>query len=212
MLTGDQRAAAHLHPALHDLLTVHGKTPRDVAILAYSTGPGSFTGVRIGATVARLAQSVTGCAVVAVPTLSGLAAQAVPNARPREYICAVLDAGRGEVYGALFAPDASGLLTPVAPPALRRPAEWLAALPRPLLITGEGLIKHADEFAGTDMRLAPPEAWMPHAATVAALGWCLAEQDAFCAPAEILPKYLRPPACEEVYAQRRAAARARRKS
>lgn len=88
-------------------------------LIAVSVGPGSFTGLRIGISVAKGLALSTGRPVIGVPTLEALANAALdrgvdsssevgcePAARAsgdrRGIICPVLDARRGEVYGALF--------------------------------------------------------------------------------------------------------------
>lgn len=65
----------------------------DVELLAVASGPGSFTGARIGLTVAKGLMEVTGIPAVAVSTL-----QAVAAAAGRMPVLAVMDASRGEVY------------------------------------------------------------------------------------------------------------------
>jgi tRNA threonylcarbamoyladenosine biosynthesis protein TsaB len=83
----------------HELLTAAGAEPRDLDRLVVGTGPGSFTGIRIGLATARgLARSL-GLPVAGVSTLDALAAGA-PGAVP------VIDARRREVFvpGAVLAP------------------------------------------------------------------------------------------------------------
>src|SRR5262249_34159952 len=56
-------------PTIESTLAWAGLRMQDLAVLAFSQGPGSFTGLRVAATIARMAQAVAGCRVVAVPTL-----------------------------------------------------------------------------------------------------------------------------------------------
>lgn len=214
--------AAELLPTLDRLLSGAGLRLNDVSIVAFSCGPGSFTGLRIAATVARMAQSVCGIRVVAVPTLEAIAWNWFAlSADPAGPLAVLLDAKRGQVYGGVYMPEgAVGADLTSAPtsrvdprllaPAVRAPAAWLAALPRPLWATGEGVSKHraACEAAGVDVVDAAH--WTPRAEAVAAIGWQMAVRGAFCPAEHIVPLYLRPPECEEVYDQRRAAAKARR--
>lgn len=73
---GGRHASAVL-PALAALLQQRGLQLRDAAAVCFSQGPGSFTGLRVAATIARMLQSVSGCAVVGVPTPEVIAANAV---------------------------------------------------------------------------------------------------------------------------------------
>jgi tRNA threonylcarbamoyladenosine biosynthesis protein TsaB len=211
-IVADRRHTAALLPALHDLLGECGATARDIGVLAYSAGPGSFTGLRIAATIARMLQSAVGCAVVAVPTLEVIATGAAERLAPDAHVAAVLDARRGEVFGALFRRAADGTLATLAPAAVHDPAAWLANLPRPLVIAGEGLRVHAAALSGDGVTHLDESCWTPQAATVARLGDALARAGHVCSPTDIVPHYLRRPECEEVYEQRRAAAKARRET
>ena len=49
--TSGRDLAEHLHQKLHDLLAEHGKTWQDLTEITFMSGPGSFTGLRIGAAV-----------------------------------------------------------------------------------------------------------------------------------------------------------------
>ena len=89
----------HIHLLMVRLLEAAGLTPRSIGGVAVSLGPGSFTGLRIGLGAAKGISLATGNPVVGVP-LVPLLAEAV---LPWEGETAVwIDAGRGEVFGALY--------------------------------------------------------------------------------------------------------------
>src|SRR4051794_35602956 len=84
------------------LLGECGLTLRDVDLLAVASGPGSFTGLRVGiATIQGLA-FVTGGRVVGVSALDALAQQASVAAAPGALVGAWMDAHRGEVFSGLY--------------------------------------------------------------------------------------------------------------
>jgi tRNA threonylcarbamoyladenosine biosynthesis protein TsaB len=87
------------------VLSISGTTLDRLNGVAVSVGPGSFTGLRIGLSVAKGIVYATGKPLVAVPTLEALAhrALAVSGRDAREYVLAVLDARRDDVYYQLFA-------------------------------------------------------------------------------------------------------------
>jgi tRNA threonylcarbamoyladenosine biosynthesis protein TsaB len=87
---------------------------------AAASGPGSFTGVRVGLTAAKGLAEATGRPVVAVSNLEALAWF---GTRPLR--ATLLDARRGEIYGAVF--DAS--LKPVREEVVTPLTGWLASLP-----------------------------------------------------------------------------------
>jgi len=95
--------ARDLLPGIDRLLRGQGLVPAELAGVGVTLGPGSFTGVRVGmATAKGLAYSLD-VGVAGLSTLEALARAAL-QAQPVSplAVCAVLDAGRGEVYAAIF--------------------------------------------------------------------------------------------------------------
>ena len=108
-----------LYGELERLFARHGVTAADVDCFAAASGPGSFTGVRVGlACVKGLAEAV-GRPAAAVSNLEALARCGTAPLR-----AAVIDARRGEIYGAVY--DAAGRL--VSPEVVARLDAWMAAL------------------------------------------------------------------------------------
>jgi tRNA threonylcarbamoyladenosine biosynthesis protein TsaB len=102
------------------LLERHGTAVEAIDCFAAASGPGSFTGVRVGlACVKGLAEAV-GKPAVAVSNLEAVASFGAAPLR-----AAVLDARRDEVYGAVY--DAAGGL--VTPEVVAPFAAWLKSLP-----------------------------------------------------------------------------------
>ena len=94
-LPDDRRASEDLLPAISACLRRAGIELSDCGRIAVCSGPGSFTGVRIGLATAWGFSRATGVPVEAVPTLEALAESA---RRPGlSEVAAALDAGRGDV-------------------------------------------------------------------------------------------------------------------
>lgn len=184
-----------LLPMVEAVLRSANVTARDVDLFACSTGPGSFTGVRIGtATVKGLAFGRDVCCL-GVSTLEALAENAVPT---DAVICPVMNARRGQVYNALFSFENGTLcrLTPDRALAITELEDELTALGRPFVLTGDGV----DEF----MRLAKktaPEAISPlqvdqNATSVAKIALRRYNAGERGTDAELVPIYLRMPQAE----------------
>jgi tRNA threonylcarbamoyladenosine biosynthesis protein TsaB len=175
-----------------DLLFKHtGRRLEELAAVAASSGPGNFTGLRIGLATAKALAWSLACPLVAVPTMEALAAQFPYHPCP---IGVVMDAKRGEVFWGLYSCPEHLPQTITAP--VRLPMSQLPArLAPPLLLTGPGLdacreILEAVQSAGVS--LAPPEMRTPRAATVARLARRLLSQGLTASPARLVPTYLRP--------------------
>jgi tRNA threonylcarbamoyladenosine biosynthesis protein TsaB len=140
-------------------LSAAGVGVGDVDLLAVASGPGSFTGLRIGiATIQGLAMAQDR-RVVPVSALEALARGVVS---PHNMVASWMDAQRGEVFAALYAADGRDLLIPAmsAPPAAVLKAWSERADVSQLTFIGDGALHHADTIrrdAGSDARvLAPP--------------------------------------------------------
>jgi tRNA threonylcarbamoyladenosine biosynthesis protein TsaB len=109
-----------LYPKLAELLARHGVGVAAVDCFAAAAGPGSFTGVRVGLACVKGLAEARGRKAVAVSNLQALACFGDGDWR-----AAMLDARRGEVYGAVYDRDAQLVADEVVAPIER----WLAGLP-----------------------------------------------------------------------------------
>ena len=89
-----------LIPAVDRSLRVAGATLRDAELLAVASGPGSFTGVRVGLTAVKAWAELLGTKVVSVSRLEVMARQVEDDAPG--YVAASFDAQRGQVFGGLY--------------------------------------------------------------------------------------------------------------
>jgi tRNA threonylcarbamoyladenosine biosynthesis protein TsaB len=86
-------------PAIEELLTKAGLVPSDIGAIAVSEGPGSYTGVRIGVTIAKTLAWTLSKPLVGVSTLKALAVNALFF---NGLICSIVDARRGNVYAGVY--------------------------------------------------------------------------------------------------------------
>jgi tRNA threonylcarbamoyladenosine biosynthesis protein TsaB len=209
-LATDRRHAAELLPAIRELLDEHGRRLAEVDVFAYSCGPGSFTGLRLAATVGQMVQSAVGCRVVAVPTLEVIASNALRHPDRPARIVALLDARRGQVYAAAFERVDDETLRCTMEASLHAPVALLETVAPPFCIVGAGVRACVTACASSVGDVLDESYWPPAVEQVLAIARVMASAGRVCRPEEIVPLYIRPPACEEVYEQRRAEARRRR--
>lgn len=110
----DKSHSTHLTILIEQLLENTGHALADLAAVAVSDGPGSYTGLRIGAAAAKGLCFALDIPLVAVSTLRALAAQvAAGTARPETVLyCPMLDARRQEVYAAVYRHNGEEVLPP----------------------------------------------------------------------------------------------------
>jgi tRNA threonylcarbamoyladenosine biosynthesis protein TsaB len=192
-LRNEESHSERILPAAHWLLSLLGFTPRELAAVAVSRGPGSFTGLRAGIAAAKGLAFALGVPLFGVPTLDVLAANAPPGEGP---LCAVLNARRGEVFRALFRRGPGEPLR-LGPDGLVSLRSLVDELPVGSLLLGEiptdllGMIP-ADRAA----LIGPPRLGQPRPATVAALGAGALAAGRASELTTLMPDYLRP--CDAV--------------
>lgn len=162
----------------------------DFEILAVSIGPGSFTGLRIGLSVAKGIALAAGTQLIGVPTLEALARAAGP--RPA-LVCPVLDARRGEIYGATFRWEDDSLVA-LSPPVVVSPRRFAQQVRPPCLLLGDGVDAYRDvwiECFGDAAELATIGEIPPRGAVVAGLGVERYRRDGPQSAADLEPTYVR---------------------
>ncbi|MDP5228018.1 MULTISPECIES: tRNA (adenosine(37)-N6)-threonylcarbamoyltransferase complex dimerization subunit type 1 TsaB [Arthrobacter] len=120
--TEDTRSHAEVTaPAVARLLEETGLSGKDLDAVVAGVGPGPFTGLRAGLTVARTLGFAWCLPVHGVMSLDAIAADAVAAGAPERFLVAT-DARRKEVYWALYANDA-GTPRLLDGPHVQRPAD-----------------------------------------------------------------------------------------
>ena len=144
-----------LMPLIDEVLTRAGVAPRELDALVCGRGPGSFTGLRIGMATAKGLCLAADLPLVCVSSLLPLAL-AVREARGGEpLVLTLLDARRGEVFGARYRGAALEGEEGVFPPG---EVIRLAPGDAPLLLAGDGALAHHEallEALGPRAALAP---------------------------------------------------------
>ena len=187
----DQPPAARLPGDLMALLDAAGVSLADIDLFAVATGPGSFTGLRIGIAAMQGLAFAQHKPLIGISGLDALAAS-VPSG-PGTSVATWVDAWRGEVYAARYE---GGVC--VEPPIVAPPATLLAAVTTPPLFIGDGAATYRDAIAaalGERARFAEP--LVPRlAGRIALLAAAAAARGERPAPDAVRPLYVRRPDAE----------------
>ncbi|MEZ0267694.1 MAG: tRNA (adenosine(37)-N6)-threonylcarbamoyltransferase complex dimerization subunit type 1 TsaB [Phycisphaerae bacterium] len=196
------RHAAGIIAIVDRLTRAAGWAPADLAELYVSAGPGSFTGLRVGVTVAKTLALALGVKLVAVPTVDVLARNAPAG---WQNLVIVLDAKRDQIFTATFA-NRAGQPTQTEPARLDALPAILARTPRPVHLLGEGIPYHRKFIPDSpDVVVTPEDTWRPRAAAVAEIGHAMARAAQFTDADRLTPIYIRLPEAEEKWEAARAA-------
>lgn len=204
MVNGPLTHSETLMPMVAEVLRQAGRQPEEIDIIAVTNGPGSFTGLRIGAATAKGMALGLGIPVLPVPTLEALAfnVQSWPG-----LVVPMMDARRGQVYSAVYLQgQCVRPAEAIAPEAL---AQWLEERTEPCLFLGDGADLHADCFRGRlqeRYHLAPACHKDLRAGVLAALAEQKAEVgEGLIEGSRLSPEYLRKPQAEREREERLAA-------
>jgi tRNA threonylcarbamoyl adenosine modification protein YeaZ len=179
-----------LLPAIEQMLARAGAEKSDISAVFACTGPGMYTGLRVGISTAQGLARALGAPALGVGRLE---LDAYPHATFPGVIVAVHRAGRGDLAWASYM---GAPWREVSAPRLSKPEELGAALTERSLLVGEvdeGLLEGVRASATVEPAMATPSATVRRAATLAELGFARLSAGAPGDPALVLPVYLRPP-------------------
>lgn len=197
-LPGDWESSATLIPAMEALFQEKGITAQDLAAVAVSTGPGSFTGIRVGLATAEGLCMPSNLLAFGVSTLDGLAENLRAGEMQGEALCLV-DAQRGECFVGHYeigkddfkeieAPQIAGF-EKLGP--LLKGRAW---------VVGPGALKYEKEIReglGTQGMFAFTALHQPKAMSIARLAYRRWQAGLRPTLDQLKPLYLRPPAVDE---------------
>ncbi|WP_099355422.1 tRNA (adenosine(37)-N6)-threonylcarbamoyltransferase complex dimerization subunit type 1 TsaB [Fredinandcohnia onubensis] len=176
-------------PTIEQLMKECGIKPKELERIVVAMGPGSYTGVRIGVTIAKTLAWSLEIPLVGVSSLEIVAA----NGRHfNGFISPLFDARRGQVYTGLYQYEGNRL-TCVEEDKIILLADWLEELKKretPVLFIGNDLVIHKEQIE-TDLEqfayVAPYTDWNPRPSELAVLGMEKAPVDVHT----FVPNYIR---------------------
>ena len=192
-----------LIPMIEELLRANDMSLSDLDVIGLGNGPGSFIGMRIGASVAQGIAFAAGLRIVPVSSLAAIAAEVFAEDDATRAIVAQ-DARMGDVYLAEFQSDAGGNAVAVGDARLHKTTEPLSlAADAPATAAGAGWQRYPDLLANNE-RLIARLADCPHprARFVLRAGVAAWNAGGAIVPDELVPAYIRLKVAETPRAKR----------
>jgi tRNA threonylcarbamoyladenosine biosynthesis protein TsaB len=151
--------SAQLVPQIAGLLAKHGLTKSDIGAFAVASGPGSFTGLRVGLAAVKALAEVLERPIAAVSRLEAVARAGRSGGR----VFAALDAGRGELYVGEYDIGTGRMIDE----RVQSQGEFLALARGAKVVTPESAWAGAALAAGAEVE----EVVRPGSEAVARIGW-----------------------------------------
>jgi len=179
-----------LMTAINNTLAQSELTLDDMDVFAIASGPGSFTGLRIGLSTVKGLSYATGRPVVTVPTLEAFAWNFPYSCCP---VCLMLDARKSEVYGAVYRWEENSFSTVLETVSIR-PEALLERLQGRVLFAGEGVLLYREKILAVMKEralFAPMDKMVPSPANIAVLGMAAAQRGEYAEISQAVPVYVR---------------------
>ena len=192
-----RRHNVELVPTIDELCKKHRIKPESIGQVYVSLGPGSFTGLRVGITTAKMLALTLGVEVFGIPTLEVLAENA-PRQVDRVAVC--LNLKRDTVHCAVYE-KAGADWQEVVSPELRTMPDLLSKCSRPVHLIGDPLPQVPGEQSD-DVTVLPAEYAVGRSEAVWKLGRQAANTRDPDDPMKLVPLYIREPEAVELWNQR----------
>lgn len=190
-----------LIPMIEELMKSCELKPKDIDIFVVSLGPGSFTGLRIGAATIKAMAQALGKPVVGIPTLEALANNLLYSG---ELICPIIDAQKNLVYSAVYSWQHSEFveLHKQEVYEIEELIKHLQGLGKKIIFVGDAVEKHREEILSGlgEYAIIPPMAVrMPKAASIGLLALKKAKAGEIKGAGDLVPIYMRKSQAENQY-------------
>jgi tRNA threonylcarbamoyladenosine biosynthesis protein TsaB len=203
------RHSAEIFPAITGLLEGSSLGPQQIDHIYISTGPGSFTGLRIAVAFAKIMHLANNnIKIVAVDTLDCIASNVIDFQKQTKTevkkIAAILDAKRGQFFTAVYerrkesepALGFADCCDKTIDDCLSTAQEFIERFADPndpVWLLGEGLVFYKKIFEAKGIEFIDDQFWRPSASKVLLLGYRLALAGRFADPLALVPRYIQRP-------------------
>ena len=186
---------------IKNLLSIYKINLKDVDYIACSTGPGSFTGIRVGVATAKSFGHALNKKLISVPTLDALAYNICND---NKIIIPIIDARRNQVYNAFYTYNNKKLnkLTHYSSDDIVDLMNNLSNYDKKAVFCGDGVLIHEDIILKNGHTLAPSNLRLTKASSVGTLAFNILEEKGTMQYSEITPFYLKITQAEREYREK----------
>ncbi len=193
LMSGGKGHFGDLMPALDMLLHTSRFKPKDIKCVGVATGPGSFTGLRVGLSLAKGFCQALEVPIIGISSLKAMAFQMPYTTHP---IAPILASRKGEVFTALFQWDQENLLKRKEKDNCFKLNAFPSIFTKTTVFVGNDYRNQVEtlrELLGAHATMAPPHCWRLNASSIGALALDRFNAGNLDDPNTLTPVYFRPP-------------------
>lgn len=196
--SGKMTHSTELLPKAEELLNKIGKRASDITDVGITLGPGSFTGLRIAVTTAKMMALANNTKICGVNTHDVIANKAAAYVNSKKQmpnrLAIILDAKRGFFFAAVYKITLKGQLERETDSFMITANDFMTRYAQgPLLVTGEGLVYHKKSFENEHTVIMDEEYWSPEAGNVYELTYQEILKKNYIGAEKLTPLYLTRP-------------------
>ena len=196
IISSEKKSFDGFMPAVFSLFEYSGIGTKDLTAVVVAIGPGSFTGLRVGMSVAKGIAHSLDVPIIGVSSLESLASQ-IPYTH-NYCLCPMISSRKGEVFAALFKWESESTLVRTIEDRSIKLGDLPSIIDRetPTLFIGNDIDSQGNilkEMSESKAFLAPSHLWNLRASAVGALGLKRFIEKDFDDIRDLVPAYLRPP-------------------
>ncbi len=209
--SGFMKHSSEVFPSIQGLLDQFKLKPDNIEQLYISNGPGSFTGLRIAVSLAKMMYLANSIKIVAVDSLDAVAFNAieaikeshkvkgisdVASGKEIDRVAAILDAKRGQFFVSEYnvvRNDTDLSIVKVMDDSIMNAGEFREKTIKDgnsIWLLGDGLLYYKQEFQDENINFLEEKYWSPRASCVYKIGREMAKNNQFSDPMALKPNYL----------------------
>jgi tRNA threonylcarbamoyladenosine biosynthesis protein TsaB len=183
------------------LLEEKGMTLKDVDAIAVDIGPGSYTGLRVGAMTAKTLAFCNNIKLFPVVSLDILVRNVSFSRTDADHVCTLMDAKQGEVYFCLYE-NREGKWLRISDYLILPPEEALRRIPEGAAVIGDGILRVGQLISSSRHHVISEKEWRVSAQNALLVAARAFSPEKCRDPFELQPLYLRRPMAEVLWAKK----------
>lgn len=202
VFSGKMRHSSELFESMESVLKESGCFLKNIDAFCFTVGPGSFTGLRIAVTTAKMLSFARKIPLISANTLDTIAYNTTgyveKSSNVPKYLAVVLDAKHDSFFSAIYKWDADIWIKHIGDMLISsQQLVWQLRMLGNSAVVGEGLFYYRSLFDSAGIEIFPEDYWSARAGGILRIAYQKYLSGEFEEPPKLVPYYIRPPEITE---------------